>query len=438
MKRFIASFVLGALVLLVLYETTQVLGFSESEEQDNGEAWFIAEVVHEGLAGASRAGSISPDSDDFDARLGVRVEPISESAYERACSRAPLVTKQDGVELCIGDADDEHPWPVVAALPSGPVSLDGAAILEASEDVEGPHLLGFLVLFAGMAALGAALAWSPSRELHHLAGTASALRDGDLEARAAVPRTGLVKPVALAFNDMAAQIHKTVAWQELLLQTVAHELRTPLSRVRFIAERVSDAREDEERGEALADLDLELTELEDLTSSVLSLVKADHDAALVKAPTDLAELLDEALDRLDRRQRHRDPPLVLTRDGFEPAPPLACVDRRAVSRVFENLLSNAATHARTQVLVRVELEEHALVVAIEDDGPGVGEEQRARMLEPFVRLDDDRARAGTGLGLAIVKRLAEAHGHPAVVSASDLGGLRVETRWPLGSEQGSA
>jgi two-component system sensor histidine kinase RstB len=104
--------------------------------------------------------------------------------------------------------------------------------------------------------------------------------------------------------------------------------------------------------------------------------------------------------------------------------------------VFGNLLSNAAAHARTQVRVTVAREEHALMVAIEDDGDGVSDDQRSQILEPFVRLDDGRARAGTGLGLAIVRRLAEAHGHPVVLCASDLGGLRVETRWPLEGEAG--
>ncbi len=434
MKRFVASFFFGALVLLALYETSQAIG-SRERDAANEDAWRLAELVHEGLAAPARSGSVDPEG--LEARLGVSVRAISDETYERACSRVPFVTTRGEVELCVGTADDEDSWRVVAALPSGPIALDGVAMLEERDDAVGlPYGLSIVILFAGMAALGAALAWPPARQLRHLARAATALRDGDLEARATVPRHGLVTPVALAFNEMAAQIHKTVAWQELLLQTVAHEVRTPLSRVRFIAERVRDADESAARSEALMDLDQELTEMEELVSSLLSLVRADHDAALVQTPTDLVDLLDGLLDRLNRRQRHRTPPLVLSRVGFERSSPLARADRRAASRVFDNLLSNAAAHARTQVRVMIALEEGTLVVAIEDDGDGVREDQHAQILEPFVRLDDGRARAGTGLGLAIVKRLAEAHGHPVLVCASDLGGLRVETRWPLGGEPG--
>jgi len=434
MKRFIASFFVGALVLLVLYEASQVLGSREHEASEE-DAWRMAALVHEGLAGAAAAGASDPEH--LEVRLGVLVEPMTHAAYERACSQEPFVTTRGEVEVCVGAPDDEESWRVVAALPSGPIALDGAAMLEESEGETGvPFGFSLLLLFAGMGALGAVLAWSPSRQLRRLATAATALRDGDLDARAVVPRSGLVTPVAMAFNDMAAQVQKTVAWQELLLQTVAHELRTPLSRVRFIAERVSDATEDAERHDALGDLDLELTEMEALITSLLSLLSTEGEAALVSAPTDLAELLDDLLERLERRQRHRDPPLVIARVGFQLTSPLARVDQRAVSRVFDNLLANAAAHARTRVQVTVDLEEHTLLVAIEDDGEGIPGDQRSQILEPFVRLEDGRARAGTGLGLAIVRRLAEAHGHPVVVCAGDLGGLRVETRWPLGGGAG--
>jgi len=245
------------------------------------------------------------------------------------------------------------------------------------------------------------------------------------------PRGSLVEPVALAFNDMAAQIQRTVAWKELLLQTVAHELRTPLSRVRFIAERVTDAEDAVERDDALAELDRELTELEDLLSSVLSLARADHGAALARPPTDLVDVLEGALDALVWRQRHRSPPLVLERVGIEAALPLARADRAAAARVFDNLLSNAAAHAHQRVRVVLAVEEDTLMIAVEDDGEGLPEDQFAHIFEPFVRLDSSRSQAGVGLGLAIVKRIVENHGHTITVGTGELGGLRVETRWSL-------
>ena len=253
-----------------------------------------------------------------------------------------------------------------------------------------------------------------------------------LTARTEVPSGGLVAPVARAMNAMAAQIQRVVEWQELMLQTVAHELRTPLARVRFVAQRVADATDGVERADALATLDADLTELEDLVSSVLSLVRADHGAALERVSVDVDALVRETLDRFTRV--HPNPSIALDFVGPAEGGAWASVDPAAARRVLDNLLRNAVVHAKGRVRVTVAREDTAVLVAVEDDGDGLPGEARDRVVEPFVRLDDDRARTGTGLGLAIVKGLVEAHGHPVVLRQGALGGLRVETRWPLGAD----
>jgi signal transduction histidine kinase len=76
------------------------------------------------------------------------------------------------------------------------------------------------------------------------------------------------------------------------------------------------------------------------------------------------------------------------------------------------------------------------VVRVEDDGPGIPSEQRERVFDRFVRLDESRQRrsGGSGLGLAIVRELVSAHGGTVTAGASDLGGARFEVRLPRGSE----
>jgi signal transduction histidine kinase len=344
-------------------------------------------------------------------------------------------TRQGEIELAVLPLDEED-WRVVASLPTGPVAIDAWAVFEEHDGaLDVAHLLSLMVLALGMAALGVALIVPPARHLQRLARTARALEGGDFAARAEEPRGGLVAPVARAMNDMAAQIQQVVAWQELMLQIVAHELRTPLSRVRFVVERVADATDQAERNEAMETLDGELTELEELLSSVLAMVRADHGAATGKEPVDLREVIEGALDTLARHQEGRDHPLHIERIGLQPVPPLVRVDRAAATRVFDNLLSNAAAHAHQYVRVVATVEGDSLMIAVEDDGEGLLEEQRGRIFAPFVRLGDGETRMGVGLGLTIVKRLVEAHGYPISVVQSELGGLRVETRWPLAIEQ---
>lgn len=417
--------------MLVAYELVQSMAYRE--EETDGEAWLVAGTTHALLAEAFETRSPPIGAEDLEAHLGVPVAPLTEADWLEARERALFSTRQDSIELAVLPMDEED-WRVVAALPSGPVAIDAWALFEEHDNgIDLAHLLSLLALALGMTALGVALVAPPARQLQRLAQTAHALQDGDLTARTEVPPGGLVAPVARAMNTMAAQIQRVVGWQELMLQTVAHELRTPLARVHFVAQRVADATDDVERADALATLDADLTELEDLVSSVLSVARADHGAALDRVSVDVDALVRETLDRFARV--HPNPSITLDHVGPAATEVWARVDRAAASRVLDNLLRNAVAHAGGRVRVTVAREDSTVLVAVEDDGDGLPDESRNLAVEPFVRLDDDRARTGTGLGLAIVKGLVEAHGHPVVLRQGALGGLRVETRWPLGAEE---
>ena len=430
MRRFVFRFLLGSAAMLAAYELVQSVSYREEETGD--EAWLVAGTTHALLAEALEDEPPPWTTAELEERLGVPVAPLTEADWLDVQGRALFTSQQDGIELVVLPLEEED-WRVAAALPSGPVAIDAWALFEGQEDaVDLAHLLSLLVLALGMAALGVALVAPPARQLRHLAQAARALEDGDLTARTEVPPGGLVAPVARAMNAMAAQIQRVVGWQELMLQTVAHELRTPLARVRFVAQRVADATDDVERADALATLDADLSELEDLVSSVLSLVRADHGAALERVSVDVVALVRETLDRFTRVHPNRS--IALDYVGPAATGAWASVDPGAARRVLDNLLRNAFTHARGRVRVTVAREDAAVLVAVEDDGDGLPGEARDRVVEPFVRLDDDRARAGTGLGLAIVKGLVEAHGHPVVLRQGALGGLRVETRWPPGAD----
>jgi signal transduction histidine kinase len=104
----------------------------------------------------------------------------------------------------------------------------------------------------------------------------------------------------------------------------------------------------------------------------------------------------------------------------------------ALAQVVRNLVDNAERHA--EALVRIVVDESGgdVNLVVEDDGPGVPEDQRERVFERFVRLDEARARddGGSGLGLAIVEEIVRAHGGSVSVAASELGGARFAVRLP--------
>lgn len=101
-------------------------------------------------------------------------------------------------------------------------------------------------------------------------------------------------------------------------------------------------------------------------------------------------------------------------------------DELALGQVVRNLLDNAVRHAAGRVEVRLDRVGHRVVLTVDDDGAGVPEDQRDRVFERFVRLDEARARddGGSGLGLAIVREICRAHGGEATVETSPLGGAR--------------
>ena len=102
------------------------------------------------------------------------------------------------------------------------------------------------------------------------------------------------------------------------------------------------------------------------------------------------------------------------------------LDQRMFGRMITNLLSNAVRYTSTAVQVTAEVAGNQLTIHVDDDGPGVPDDERARIFEPLVRLDSARSRdtGGVGLGLSLARRIAVAHGGSLVVTASPLGGAR--------------
>ena len=100
--------------------------------------------------------------------------------------------------------------------------------------------------------------------------------------------------------------------------------------------------------------------------------------------------------------------------------------------MVRNLVDNAARHADTALAVAVRDTGAGVELTVEDDGQGIPEDQRERVFDRFVRLDEARARdaGGSGLGLAIVREIVTAHGGTVVVSSSALGGARFVVRLP--------
>ncbi|HEY2629630.1 MAG TPA: ATP-binding protein [Usitatibacter sp.] len=285
-----------------------------------------------------------------------------------------------------------------------------------------------LMTLAMCAILGRWL-WPLWRDLQNLTAATARVGDGDFGVRASVTPNSLLQPISSAFNVMAGRVQALLQSHRDLEQSVAHELRTPLAQLKFDLELARGSAEASEREVRFTAMSRDLVDLEDLVGELLVLASLRHAPPYMPRLIPTASLVDEALRRAHDEMRASDRSLAI--DAPTQLPQTISCDPKYLTRALVNILRNAMRYARTRVMLTVAQEGGRTVVSVDDDGPGVPPRERARLFEPFTRLEGNRGRdsGGVGLGLAIVKSVAEWHGGVAEISDSPLGGARVSIRW---------
>jgi len=308
----------------------------------------------------------------------------------------------------------------------------GVAVVGPVQGLFEPHpgdlalVLGLvLALVFGAATLSL---WPLVRRLQRLERAATALGEGSLDTRVPGDKADAIGSLERHFNTMAGHVQTLLGSHHQLVQAVAHEIRTPLSRVSFGLEMMALATTDEERERRENEVREELEELDALVGELLAFTRYDAGTAeLQRADVDVREAVTLQVER--SAPEREDVTLVADNvpDGLAvPAHP------RSFRRVLRNLVSNAQRFAGSQVTVSARTDGDAVVLVVDDDGPGIPEPDRTRIFQPFARLDESRTRdtGGVGLGLAIVKRILEAHGGSVHIEEAPGGGARFVTRWP--------
>ncbi|MFP6849244.1 MAG: ATP-binding protein [Pseudomonas sp.] len=272
------------------------------------------------------------------------------------------------------------------------------------------------------------------QRLSDLAGAATRIASGRLDARVPTRGSDSVGRLAAAFNAMAEHLQRSLSIQREMVRAVSHELRTPVARLRFGLEMIGDAQTDAARHKYMEGMDSDIQDLDKLVDEMLTYARLEQGSpALNFQQVDLRELIDQVITELAplRASVHVEhgPSRNALDDGG------ACVEAelRYLHRALQNLVSNAMRHAESRVRVSYQVGRTRCRLDVEDDGPGVPEEAWEHIFTPFLRLDDSRTRAsgGHGLGLSIVRRITYWHGGRAQVSRSEaLGGACFSLIWP--------
>jgi two-component system OmpR family sensor kinase len=286
---------------------------------------------------------------------------------------------------------------------------------------------GFTALFyLGMFALTLLWLYPLISRLIQLRRVANRFGGGDLSARLQPARLSYISDIETEFNRMAARIQTLIEDNKLLSSAVSHDLRTPLARLRFGIDTLSDTDNPQAKEKYLTRISSDLDEMERLVESLLRFARLDHTLSnTAREPLDLAALAAECL-----RQYHDEAIAI----DYRATPHLAAIDGSSeyLAMVLNNLLQNALRYATGQIHVSLQQREQQVVLQISDDGPGVAAEHRDNVLKPFNRGGATTAADGYGLGLAIVHRIAEWH-HATLQldSCPTLGGARFTIAFPM-------
>lgn len=279
----------------------------------------------------------------------------------------------------------------------------------------------FLLLLLSVAVVGTVIARRISLPLRKLAAHADGAGRAD-EALAMVEGPYEVRQVARAYNDLQSRMTAEVEDRLQALAAVSHDLRTPIARMHLRLSRLEDA-------DLRAQMEQDLAEMDGFIGALLDYLSGGD-----PEPSQLVNVAS-----LFQTIIYGEQDLGHLADYHGPATLEFVTKPVKLQRIMLNLVQNAVRHGGRADVYAV-LGAENLEIRVEDEGPGIAEDQRERLFEPFIRLETSRNRqtGGAGLGLAIVKRGVERLGGVIRLENRASGGLRVHILLPLISTEADA
>jgi signal transduction histidine kinase len=284
----------------------------------------------------------------------------------------------------------------------------------------GPSFSRQFLLSMGMMAIIilAVSVWVVRRVTAPLASLSAAAErlGGDLNAPP-MPESGSIetRQASRAFNAMQARLRTLIENRTRMLAAISHDLRTPLTLLRLRAENIENVSEREKMLATIAEMD-------SMIAATLQFAR-DESAIEEQRPTDLAALLQSIVDDM------ADAGLPVKIKPVESV--VANCRPDALKRAIRNLLNNAIKYGKT-ASASIMATPNVIEIIIDDEGPGIPEQELERVLQPFYRVEGSRSRetGGIGLGLAITQSIVQTDGGELMLSNRPEGGLRVKVKLP--------
>ncbi|MCE0493909.1 envelope stress sensor histidine kinase CpxA [Vibrio salinus] len=272
------------------------------------------------------------------------------------------------------------------------------------------------------------LAWALSKPANKLAMASRRVARGEFKSDPSLEFGPIeFRQAGQSFNKMVQAVNGMISGQQRLLSDISHELRSPLTRLTManaLAKRKLGETQELER------IDTEARRLEQMISELLELSRMQIDSHLIHETQSLSSLWEAMLDDAQFEAEQLKKTLLYS-----------AIPERSISgnpklliSALENVIRNAIKYAQQQIVIQFTVSGEHLYITVEDDGPGVPEEELNDIFRPFYRVSTarDRQSGGTGLGLAITENAIRQHSGTIEASRSQpLGGLKICFQLPV-------
>ncbi len=366
------------------------------------------DLTLEGLAASVEADNAPDDS------FSVLIRPVSE-LRDLPPAFAHVARRGGGTVDLERDFRRSETWRVLIAEDSEGDPVLIAVPLDDSEDaldlLEGILWTTAIVVVGIALAIGLAAGLLAQRRLARITNTLDRLARGDLQARTGFKRSSDdLDDLAQQLDSTASELERLVAQTRHLSASIAHDLRTPLARLRAQLEILPEG---DERGAALE----EATRLSGIFDTIMRVARIEAQQGTEGfAPVDLGALVSELAETFGPVVEDSGKRLVLDHDAIETVEG----DRDMLVQAVANLLQNALVHGGPEITIFA----RGRTLGVSDNGDGVDPAQYSEIIKPLVRLDGVRTRDGTGLGLALVRAVADRHGAELILTEETPHGLR--------------